>query len=76
LRVSVPVPRVCTTASGQHRYDVQWIARQVPYPIRGRSRLDTVAAIARSEDSVPSPVQNHRYVPMNGTTDSAIVIST
>src|SRR5690349_5393581 len=70
LRTSEPVPRVCTTASGQHRYAVQCTARQVSYPIRWRSRLVTIIAITRSEASAPSPIQIGRYVPMNGIRDS------
>ena len=38
---SVPVPRPCSSATGQHAYATQWTARQARSPSRARTRLVT-----------------------------------
>ncbi len=55
--VSVPVPRLCMIAAGQHRYASQCTRRQSLWPTCTRSRLVIVTAMSRSKATAPRPSQ-------------------
>ncbi len=57
---SLPVPRPCTTATGQEAYASQWVERQSRWPRRRRSMLVTVSASSRSNATAPSPSHSGR----------------
>src|SRR4029077_6546513 len=68
--VSVPVPRVWITATGQLAYAKRCTTRHVLHPRRWRTRLVAVIAIRSSNATTPRPSQRGRYVAMNGTNAS------
>ena len=59
-RASVPVPRPCSTATGQQTYAAQCTARQARRPSRARSTLVTISAMSRSKASAPKPSHSGR----------------
>ena len=59
-RASVPVPRPCSTATGQQAYAAQCTARQARRPSRARSTLVTISATSRSKASAPKPSHSGR----------------
>ncbi len=67
-RTSLPVPSVCSIASGQHAYATQWTARHTAKPMRWRSRLVMTSATSSSMESTPRPSHTGRYDPVNGAT--------
>ncbi len=67
-RTSLPVPRVCNRASGQHAYAAKCTALHAANPMRWRSRLVITNATSSSIESTPSPIHTGRYEPVNGAT--------
>src|ERR1039458_4724704 len=60
LLTSLPVPRPCSRAIGQHAYASQCVIRQARCPRRSRSMLVMATASSRSNATAPSPSQNGR----------------
>src|SRR5450759_3450147 len=60
LLTSLPVPSVCTRASGQQAYASQWMLRHVRCPRRWRSMLVIVIARSRSNATAPRPSHTGR----------------
>jgi hypothetical protein len=73
---SLPVPSVCSNATGQDAYASQCVARQARQPMWRRSRLVTSTAPKRSSEIAPSPIQNGRSAAPNGMKASTIRVST
>src|SRR5215469_12080278 len=67
-RLSVPVPRPCQRAIGQHAYASQCTARQAIYGNRVRIRLVMMSASSKSKAMVPRLSHSGRYAELNGMT--------